>query len=196
MSGCRFENIHAFATQFVECDLSHAAFSGTCEQSTFKDCMLDHSLLAFSVNKNNTIATCAMNGAVIRQDLEQLTLFRLDLRHCKFDSKNMPQTVFFESQAAGLTLQHRNLTGTQFIDADFSGALFDQSTLAQCSLKGCALHAASFNGVDAPCALFPESDLTEALFHDANLAQTIWVEAVLQRTDFSNAILTMSVFQR
>src|SRR5690606_11503993 len=123
MSGCRFENIHAFATQFVECDLSHAAFSGTCEQSTFKDCMLDHSLLAFSVNKNNTIATCAMDGAVIRQDLEQLTLFRLDLRHCKFDSKNMPQTVFFESQAAGLALKHRNLTGSQFIDADFSGAL-------------------------------------------------------------------------
>src|SRR5690606_39004863 len=167
MSGCGFENIHAFATQLVECDLSHSAFSGTCEQSTFKDCMLDHSLLAFSVNKNNSIATCTMDEAVIRQDLEQLTLFRLDLRRCRFDSKNMPQTVFFESQAAGLALQNCDLTGSQFIDADFSGALFDQSTLAQCSLKGCALHAASFNGVNAPYALFPESDLTEALFHGA-----------------------------
>lgn len=193
---CKFDAIKAFSTQFVETDLSGALFFGECEQTNFKDCVLENSILAFSPNKNNTIASSAMDHSSFCGDLEQLTLFRLDLGKVRFESEQMRQIVFFESEAMGIDLQHKNLTGSQFIDANFAGANFSHSTLTQCSLKGCALQESVFVQADAQNTLFPESDLFKANFRSANLNQAIWVDATLQQADLTGANLTMNVFQR
>lgn len=195
-TSCQFDSIQAFSTQFVETDFTDSRFSGQCEQSTFKDCILENSVIAFDVNRNNTIAGCKMRGAVFQGDLDQLTLFRLDLSESHFDSQHLRQVVFFESQAVGIDLQGKNLTGSQFIDADLTGVNFSQSDLTQCSLKGCALQQAVFLRTEAPNALFPEADLSGADFRESNLTQTIWVGAVLNEADLSRTRLSMSVFQR
>jgi uncharacterized protein YjbI with pentapeptide repeats len=100
-------------------------------------------------------------------------------------------------------IKQSELTGSNFLSADFSESKFDRvfiensrlsgmslagSILVDVLFKGCKINRVSFGGAELKRVMFKECDLTDTDFQSAVLDKVVFRSCKLNEADYSNAI--------
>lgn len=133
ISSNEFLNARITGTVFTHCDLSAVGMSipQWSGKLVFKDCNLDKTCVSGELNdvrfENNTFESMSFGGStLLKVNLKELDVFKIDFRGCKFSSTNM------------------DLTGVNFSKADLRGANFQKCILRNVCFDGAQVKDSRF----------------------------------------------------
>ena len=217
LSGIDLRGANLEEALMERCDLSNADLTGANLQRAvlvraslrgahLDACNLESANLSKAYCANTTFAGSRFNEAMlfeahfVNASLDGATLERAILGETKLDRCSMRRV-----RADGLMLSGLDLSGTSFVEAVLTNAVFMKCTLDRADFTGANLGEATFFGCRAAGAVFnaiegkslrvvQATDLSTCLFREANLEQACFRGTALERTDFTSARAMMADF--